>query len=87
MKSNKRNIRQQTQACLCSEAVHLPSSNPPCPTAAAAHSCSREDNAPTPATTPGGEGKKGVSWGTVKTHKVYIVDSDGDDNGKEVRAN
>eukprot|EP00752_Nemacystus_decipiens_P017937 g16080.t1 len=42
------------------------------------------ENAPTPATTPGGEGKKGVSWGTVKTHKVYVIDSDGDENGKEV---
>lgn len=42
------------------------------------------ENAPTPATTPGAERKKGVRWGTVKTHKVYVIDSDGDDNGKEV---
>lgn len=40
--------------------------------------------APTAATTPGAEGRKGVSWGTVKTHKVYVIDSDGDDNGSEV---
>lgn len=40
--------------------------------------------APTPATTPGAEGRKGVSWGTVKTHRVYVIDSDGDDNGSEV---
>lgn len=40
--------------------------------------------APTPVTTSGVEGRKGVSWGTVKTHKVYVIASDGDDNGSEV---
>ncbi|CAM9923562.1 unnamed protein product [Scytosiphon promiscuus] len=37
-----------------------------------------------PPASPGGEGRKGVSWGTIKTHKVYVVDSDGEDNGSEV---
>eukprot|EP00903_Cladosiphon_okamuranus_P012273 g11510.t2 len=32
----------------------------------------------------GADGKKGVSWGTVKTHKVYAIESDGDENGKEI---
>lgn len=44
------------------------------------------EHAPTAASTPGAEGKKGVSWGTVKTHKVYVIDSDGGDDGKEVKA-
>ena len=44
----------------------------------------KADSLPTTATSPGAEGKKGVKWGTVKTHKVYVVDSDGDDNGNEV---
>lgn len=38
-----------------------------------------------PATISGAEWKKGVSWGTVKTHKVYVIDSDGEDNGSVVR--
>ncbi len=46
----------------------------------------RTDHSPTAATSPGAEGKRGVKWGTVKTHKVYVVDSDGDDNGNEVRS-
>lgn len=58
------------------------------------HYCLREgaaqggkvENTPTAATTPGAEGKKGVSWGTVKTHKVYVIDPDGDENGKEVKS-
>ncbi|CAM9439632.1 unnamed protein product [Pylaiella littoralis] len=37
-----------------------------------------------PATISGAEWKKGVSWGTVKTHKVYVIDSDGEDNGSVV---
>lgn len=44
------------------------------------------DNTPPAASPPAGEGRKGVSWGTVKTHKVYVVDSGGDDNGSEVRS-
>lgn len=44
------------------------------------------DNTPPAASPPAGEGRKGVSWGTVKTHKVYVVDSGGDDDGSEVRS-
>ncbi|CAM9201691.1 unnamed protein product [Ectocarpus sp. 12 AP-2014] len=42
------------------------------------------DHTPPAASPPAGEGRKGVSWGTVKTHKIYVVDSGGDDNGSEV---
>lgn len=31
-----------------------------------------------------GDAKRGVSWGTVKTHKVYVVHSNGDENGSQV---
>lgn len=50
----------------------------------AAQGDKKTEVAPTPVTTSGVEGRKGVSWGTVKTHKVYVIDSDGDDNGSEV---
>lgn len=44
----------------------------------------KAENAATTAATSAGEAKKGVSWGTITTHKVCAVETTGDNNVGQV---